>query len=221
MVRYNEMVGRGEDKDFGRFEFLDALLHAGQVVDGRPCGARSPARGSPRRSCSAASSTCFCAFRMPTMVSDFDSSSCRLPASDMLRTRSVRMRCLDCVGEDADEAFPAGEALHVLEFGAEHVGRVLQPDDQVGDVAFHHLLLLDHVLDAGVLDVEVGGADLLRRSWRSCRARCRTARSWSASPRRPALSWQFRHRNSAVSPWRTVSPVKLARPGIYGARIGD
>ena len=55
---------------------------------------------------------------------------------------------------------PAGEALHVLEFGAEHVGRVLQPDDQVGDVAFHHLLLLQHVLDAGILDVEVGIADL-------------------------------------------------------------
>ena len=64
-------------------------------------------------------------------------------------------------GEDADEGFPAGEALHVLEFGAEDVGGVLQPDDQVGDVAFHHLLLLEHVLDAGVLDVEVGGADLL------------------------------------------------------------
>ena len=28
------------------------------------------------------------------MVSDLTSSSCRLPASDMLRTRSVRMRCL-------------------------------------------------------------------------------------------------------------------------------
>ena len=68
---------------------------------------------------------------------------------------------LALVREDADEGFPAGEALHVLEFGAEHVGGVLKPDDQVGDVALHHLLLLDHVLDAGVLDVEIGRADLL------------------------------------------------------------
>ncbi len=52
----------------------------------------------------------------------------------------------------------------------------------------HHLLLLDHVLDAGVLDVEIGSADLLVGPWRSCRARCRTARSWSASPPRPAWS---------------------------------
>ena len=63
---------------------------------------------------------------------------------------------LALVREDADEGFPAGEALHVLEFGAEQVGGVLEPDDQVGDVALHHLLLLDHVLDAGVLDIEIG-----------------------------------------------------------------
>ena len=67
---------------------------------------------------------------------------------------------LRCRREDADEGLPAGEAFHALEFGAEDVGGVLQPDDQVGDVAFHDLLLLEHVLDAGVLDVEVGGADL-------------------------------------------------------------
>ena len=54
-------------------------------------------------------------------------------------------------------------ALHVLEFGAEHVRRVFEPDDQVGDVAFHHLLLLQHILDAGILDVEVDGADLFVR----------------------------------------------------------
>ncbi len=68
---------------------------------------------------------------------------------------------LALVGKYADEAFPAGEALHVLELGAGDVGGVLEPDDQVGDVALHHLLLLDHVLDAGVLDVEIGSADLL------------------------------------------------------------
>ena len=51
--------------------------------------------------------------------------------------------------------------LHALEFGAEDVGGVLEADDQVGDVAFHHLLLLEHILDAGILDVEIGVADLL------------------------------------------------------------
>jgi hypothetical protein len=90
------------------------------------------------------------------MVSDLASSSCRLPASDMLRTRSVRMRCLRCWEKMPTKVSQVGEALHALEFGAEDVGGVLEPDDQVGDVAFHHLLLLEHVFDAGVLDVEIG-----------------------------------------------------------------
>lgn len=68
---------------------------------------------------------------------------------------------LALVGKYADEAFPAGVVLHALEFGAKNVGGVLQADDQVGDVAFHHLLLLQHILDAGVLEVEIGVADLL------------------------------------------------------------
>ena len=64
-------------------------------------------------------------------------------------------------GKDAHELFPARVVLHRFEFGAEHVGGVLQPDDEVGDVRLHRLLLGQHVLDAGVLDVEIGIADRL------------------------------------------------------------
>jgi hypothetical protein len=70
------------------------------------------------------------------------------------------MRCGALLGEYADEFFPAGLALHALEFGAEDIGGVFQADDQVGDVAFHDLLLVDHILDARILDIEIRVADL-------------------------------------------------------------
>ena len=78
---------------------------------------------------------------------------------------------------------------------------------------------LMHVLDAGVLDVEIGGADLLVGLGELCRARCRTARSWSASPRRPAWSWQSRHRNSAVSPYRCLPASASSVREYMRARI--
>ena len=58
-------------------------------------------------------------------------------------------------GEDADEFLHGRVAFHAFKLGAEHVGRILQPDDQVGNVAFHHTLLAEHVLDTGILNVEI------------------------------------------------------------------
>jgi hypothetical protein len=52
----------------------------------------------------------------------------------MLRTRSERIRCARCLGKIADEALHSGKALHAFELGAEHIGRILEPDDQVGDI---------------------------------------------------------------------------------------
>src|SRR5690606_19422214 len=42
-------------------------------------------------------------------------------------------------------------------------GRVLEADDEVGDVAFHHLLLGQDVLDSRILDIEIGCANRLIR----------------------------------------------------------
>jgi hypothetical protein len=67
------------------------------------------------------------------------------------------------LGEQADQLLEAGIGFHRLEFRAEHVGRVLQPDDEIRDIGFHHLLLFQHVLDTGVFDVEVGVTDGLVR----------------------------------------------------------
>jgi hypothetical protein len=70
---------------------------------------------------------------------------------DPVRAHPLRPR----LGEDRDKAFHSGKALHAFEFRAEHIGRIFKPDDQVGDVGFHHPLLSKHILDAGVLDIEL------------------------------------------------------------------
>ncbi|MET4686704.1 hypothetical protein ABIA13_001149 [Sinorhizobium fredii] len=64
------------------------------------------------------------------------------------------------LGEEADELLVAGVALHALELGTENVRRIFKPDDQIGDIGFHRLLLLEDVLDAGVFDVEIDVAEL-------------------------------------------------------------
>jgi hypothetical protein len=51
-----------------------------------------------------------------------------------------------------------GKALHAFELGAKHIGRILEPDDQVGDIGLHHPLLAQDILDTGIFDVELGVA---------------------------------------------------------------
>ena len=65
------------------------------------------------------------------------------------------------LGEHADNLLPRGKGLHRLKFFTKHVCGVFQPDDEVGDVAFHHLLLLEHILNAGVFNIEINVADRL------------------------------------------------------------
>ena len=95
------------------------------------------------------------------MVSDLDSSSCRLPASDMLRTRSVRMRCLL-----SSEKMPTKVSQPVKLFMfSNSVPNTLvassSPMIRSAMLPSITFCCLMHVLDAGVLDVEIGGADLL------------------------------------------------------------